>query len=294
MGRGCGPSVVGMDVKVVDYKSPSAAKEFTDSLRNTGFAVLVNHPINYDDVLRLQHDWLDFFKSERKWDFLPGENDQDGYRPVEEAERAVGAQVKDIKEYFHWYPWGRQPERESASALAYYQAGMDLACELLGWVEANTPEEISKNFSMPLSEMIKGTRRTLLRVLHYPPLRGDEPEGSIRAAAHEDINMITVLPASNEPGLQVLDLDGEWHDVPCDPGSVAINAGDMLDYATNGYYPSTTHRVVNPVGEAAKRSRVSTPLFLHPADDVVIAEGKTAFEFLAQRIKEIAGVDLKK
>ena len=100
--------------------------------------------------------------------------------------------------------------------------------------------------------------------------------------------------ASNEPGLQVLDLEGNWHDVPCDPGSVAINAGDMLDYVTGGYYPSTTHRVNNPTGESAKRSRVSTPLFLHPADDVVISEGKTAFDFLRDRIKEIAGVELTK
>jgi isopenicillin N synthase-like dioxygenase len=147
---------------------------------------------------------------------------------------------------------------------------------------------------MPLSQMIEGTSRTLLRILHYPPLRGDEPADAVRAAAHEDINMITVLPASNEPGLQVRDLEGNWHDVPCDPGSVAINAGDMLDYVTNGYYPSTTHRVNNPVGEAAKRARISTPLFLHPADDVLIAENKTAFEFLRDRIKQISGVELTK
>ena len=67
-----------MDVKVVDYRSPNAPREFTESLRNTGFAVLVNHPINYDDVLQLQSEWLDFFKSERKWEFLPGEGGQDG------------------------------------------------------------------------------------------------------------------------------------------------------------------------------------------------------------------------
>lgn len=283
-----------MDVAVVDYRSATAARDFTRSLRETGFAVLVNHPIDYAMVQRLQREWLDFFRSERKWDFLPGEGGQDGYRPMEEAETAVGYSKKDIKEYFHWYPWGRQPELESESASAVYQAGWSLAAELLSWVEANTPEEISKNFSMPLSHMIEGTRRTLLRILHYPPLRGDEPADAVRAAAHEDINMITVLPASNEPGLQVQDLQGNWHDVPCDPGSVAINAGDMLDYVTNGYYPSTTHRVINPVGEAAKRSRISTPLFLHPADDVLIAENKTAFDFLRDRIKQIAGVELQK
>ena len=186
-----------MDVAVVDYTSPDAPKQFTKSLRETGFAVLINHPIPYDIVLRLQNEWHDFFRSERKWNYLPSETEQDGYRPLEEAETAVGAEVKDIKEYYHWYPWGRQPEHESASAAAVYQAGWSLAAELLTWVEANTPEEISKNFSMPLSQMIEGTRRTLLRILHYPPLRGDEPADAVRAAAHEDINMITVLPAKS-------------------------------------------------------------------------------------------------
>ncbi|MGA0709178.1 MAG: 2OG-Fe(II) oxygenase family protein [Ilumatobacteraceae bacterium] len=283
-----------MDVAVVDYRSATAARDFTRSLRETGFAVLVNHPIDYSMVQRLQSEWLDFFRSERKWDFLPGDGGQDGYRPMEEAETAVGFSKKDIKEYFHWYPWGRQPEAESRVAREMYDSGFSLAAELLSWVEEFTPTEISKQFTMPLSEMINGTQRTLLRILHYPPLRGDEPEGSVRAAAHQDINMITVLPASNEPGLQVRDLTGKWHDVPCDPGSVAINAGDMLDYATGGFYPSTTHQVINPTGDAAKRSRVSTPLFLHPADDVVVAKGTTAFEFLRDRIKQIAGVELQK
>ncbi len=281
-----------MEVAVVDYRSADAPAQFTKSLRETGFAVVVNHPIDYSLVQRLQSEWLAFFRSERKWDYLPEVTGQDGYRPLEEAETALGAQVRDIKEYFHWYPWGRQPTTERASAAAVYQAGMDLGAELLSWVEANTPTEISKTFSMPLSQMIDGTRRTLLRILHYPPLRGDEPVGSVRAAAHEDINILTVLPAANEPGLQVRDLEGKWYDVPCDPGSVVINAGDMLKFVSNGYYPSTTHQVTNPVGESAKRSRVSTPLFLHPADDVMIAQNKTAFEFLRDRIREIAGVEL--
>ena len=283
-----------MDVAVVDYQLPDAPKRFTESLRDTGFAVLTNHPVQYDMVQRLQNEWLNFFRTGNKWDYLPGEGGQDGYRPLEEAEQAVGASLPDIKEYFHWYPWGRQPTVESASAAAMYQAGWSLAAELLTWVEANTPSSISKSFSMPLSEMIVGTRRTLLRILHYPPLKGNEPVGSVRAAAHEDINMITVLPAANEPGLQVRDLDGKWHDVPCDPGSVAINAGDMLKYVTEGYYPSTTHQVTNPTGDAATRSRVSTPLFLHPADDVMISQNKTAFDFLRDRIKEISGIELTK
>ena len=102
-----------------------------------------------------------------------------------------------------------------------------------------------------------------------------------------------MLPAANEPGLQVRDLAGNWHDVPCDFGSIAINAGDMLQLATGGYYPSTTHRVTNPTGDGARRSRLSLPLFLHPADDVVLAEGRTAFSYLRERIAELRSQDLK-
>ncbi|MCV5373598.1 hypothetical protein OFD18_36005, partial [Escherichia coli] len=79
-----------------------------------------------------------------------------------------------------------------------------------------------------LSEMINNSDKTLLRVLHYPPMTGEEEPGAIRAAAHEDINLLTVLPAANEPGLQVMSKDGEWIDVPCDFGNLIINIGDML------------------------------------------------------------------
>ena len=78
-----------MDVVVVDYRSATAARDFTRSLRETGFAVLVNHPIDYSMVQRLQREWLDFFRSERKWDFLPGEGGQDGYRPMEEDRKST-------------------------------------------------------------------------------------------------------------------------------------------------------------------------------------------------------------
>jgi isopenicillin N synthase-like dioxygenase len=137
--------------------------------------------------------------------------------------------------------------------------------------------------------MMDGSTRTLLRVLRYPPLPDHVPEGAVRAAAHEDINLLTVLPASDQPGLELLGTTGDWHAVPCDPGSLAVNGGEMLDLATGGYYPATTHRVVNPTGEAATRSRMALPLFLHPADDVVLAHGRTANEFLNERIVELRG-----
>ena len=84
-----------------------------------------------------------------------------------------------------------------------------------------------------------------------------------------------MLVAGTEPGLQVLDLNNQWHDVSCDPNTIIVNSGDMLKMASNQYYPSTTHRVVNPES-SANRSRYSMPLFLHPRDDVKLNDSYTA------------------
>jgi isopenicillin N synthase-like dioxygenase len=279
-----------MDVAVVDYQASDAHAQFARSLKETGFAVIVNHPIAPKLIEQVQNEWLEYFTSAYdKRAYLQGK-DGDGYFPPDVSETAKGANIKDLKEFFHIYPqWGQYPAEVAKTALDLFTQATDVAKTLLGWVERHTPEDVAKGYSMPLSHMVQGSSRTLLRILHYPPLRGDEPPGAVRAAAHEDINLITVLPAANEPGLQVKDSKGQWHDVPCDLGSLAINAGDMLQYASGGYFPSTTHRVVNPTGESAKRSRISMPLFLHPKDDVVLADGRTASSFLAERIAILRG-----
>lgn len=283
-----------MDVLVVDYQAPDAPERFTRSLRETGFGVVVNHPLPQQLVEDIYAEWLEFFDSDakRKYRFTP--EAQDGWFGPDVSETAKGNSMRDLKEFFHVYPWGQYPSEVSLKALEFAAIAKDIANTLLGWVEACTPPEISARFTVPLSQMMEGSTRSLLRILRYPPLTGDEPVGAVRAAAHGDINLLTVLPASNEPGLQVLDLDGNWHDVPCDFGSIAVNCGDMLELASGGYYPSTTHRVINPTGDAATRSRVSMPMFLHPADDVVLAEGRTAFSFLQERIAELRSQDLTK
>jgi isopenicillin N synthase-like dioxygenase len=212
---------------------------------------------------------------------------QTGWFPPDKSETAKGRSVRDLKEFFHVYDWSTYPDEVSDAALEYRKIATGVARTLLDWVEANTPPDVAARFSMPLSKMMDGSTRTLLRVLRYPPLIGEVPDGAVRAAAHEDINLLTVLPASNEAGLELLGTNGQWYPVPCDPGSLAVNGGEMLDLASGGYYPATTHRVVNPSGEAALRPRMSLPLFLHPADDVVLAEGRTAYEFLQQRIAEL-------
>jgi len=171
--------------------------------------------------------------------------------------------------------------------MNYYQLASGLAAELLDWVEKYSPADVAKLYREPLSNMIKDTPNTLLRVLHYPPLTGDEEPGAIRAAAHEDINLLTILPAANEPGLQVQQKDGQWADVPCDFGSLVINIGDMLQECSGGYYPSTSHRVINPTGKASSKSRISLPLFLHPRDEVVLSERHTQKSYLQERLREL-------
>lgn len=276
-----------MKLEAVDYQSENAAQEFVESLHKTGFGVLKNHPILQESVSSIYKNWQTFFNSQAKEDFLYNKDTQDGFFPSSISETAKGAKEKDIKEYFHYYPWGQCPEELKEELANYYRSAIDLASELLSWVEAYSPAEVAEKYSMPLSEMIKASEQTLLRVLHYPPFQGDEEPGAIRAAAHEDINLLTILPAANEPGLQVLTKDDTWLDVPCDFGNLIVNIGDMLQETSAGYFPSTTHRVINPDGTHLDKSRISLPLFLHPRPDVVLSERHTAKSYLTERLTEL-------
>lgn len=276
-------------VMAVSYTDPAAPALFAESLRRTGFGVIRDHPIPQALVEQIYAEWLGFFEGEAKYAYASGPDRHDGFFSPSVSEIAKGNSKRDLKEFFHIFPWGRYPAEVSDAARRYHELVSTLAGELLSWVEANTPAEVSAGFSMPLAGMIEGSPDTLLRVLRYPPLTGEEEPGAVRAAAHEDINLLTVLPASNERGLQLLTKDGEWADVPSDFGSLVINVGDMLQEASGGYYQSTTHRVVNPSGEGARRSRVSLPLFLQPRPDVVLSERYTAGSYLDERLREIRG-----
>ena len=271
----------------VDYQAPNAAELFVQSLRETGFGVLKNHPIQAETLTGMYERWGHFFAGDEKERFLFDAEKFDGFFPTRMAETAKGHSVRDLKEYFHYYPWGRCPEALQASNQSYYDQAVTLAAELLGWVESQTPNDVATGYKEPLSTMIQGSEQSLLRILHYPPLPDDRAPDAIRASAHEDINLLTVLPAANEPGLQVLAQNGEWLDVPCNFGNLIINIGDMLQEASGGYFPSTTHRVINPDGMDGTRSRISLPLFLHPRPDVVLSNRYTAGEYLTERLTEL-------
>jgi len=277
------------ELEAVDYNDPNADEKFVQSLRDTGFGVLKNHPIAESTVHDIYENWFGFFSSDNKRDFLFDAQRFDGFFPTDMAETAKGHSVKDIKEYFHYYPWGRCPDNLKQQLDDYYNQSVSLAATLLAWVEKHTPNSVSDNFREPLSNMIRNSDQSLLRVLHYPPLPKDVEPGAIRASAHEDINLLTILPAANEPGLQVKKRDNSWLDVPCDFGNLIINVGDMLQEASSGHFPSTTHRVINPAGTNARKSRISLPLFLHPRPDVRLSDRYTAGEYLEERLNELRG-----
>jgi len=276
-----------MQVQVVDYQVKDAPQLFVESLRQTGFAVLVNHPIQKKLVQSIYDHWYQFFCSDEKHEFNFDPQKQDGYFSPDISETAKGATKKDLKEYYHVYPWGRIPAQLEEEILIYYKKASTLAEELLTWVEENSSPEVAANYREPLAKMIQETPNTLLRILHYPPIADDADPDAIRAAAHEDINLLTILPASNEPGLQVLNKAGEWLDVPCEFGYLVINTGDMLQEASNGYFPSTTHRVINPSGERVNKSRISLPLFLHPRSEVQLSARHTQNSYLMERLREL-------
>ncbi|NVK25486.1 MAG: isopenicillin N synthase family oxygenase [Gammaproteobacteria bacterium] len=274
-------------LSVVDYQSENAAQEFVQSLHETGFGVLSNHPIQKELLESIYTNWAGFFASEQKHDFHFNVETQDGFFPSTVSETAKGFTKKDIKEYFHYYPWGQCPDELKAQLADYYQQANALATQLLNWVEEYSPADVSVKYSQALSSMVAESERTLLRVLHYPPITGDEEVGAIRAAAHGDINLLTVLPAANASGLQVKLKDDSWFDVPGDFGCIIVNIGDMLQEASGGYFPSTIHRVINPDNQDRSKSRISLPLFLHPKADVVLSERYTADEYLQERLREL-------
>lgn len=138
---------------------------------------------------------------------------------------------------------------------------------------------------------------SILRPIHYPPVHKDAPKNSVRAAAHEDINLITVMVGATTSGLELLDRDGKWLPVRNNEKQLVVDTGDMLQVLTNGLLPATTHRVVNP--DNFNDTRYSMPFFVHPNPDTMLNcipscrgtgekyEPVNSHEWLMQRLKEI-------
>jgi isopenicillin N synthase-like dioxygenase len=262
-----------MDVKVCNYSSSEFAKDFLASLLDTGFAVVTNHGVSEDLIRETQRVWKMFFLDDQdyKQAFVSPDGNM-GYKGWK-TEKAVGAKVPDLKEFYHWRPGGRPlPASLSGTTSDIFGQLEDVGIKLL---------EI-----LGYADCCKNSNNTILRTIYYPPVATDAEPGAVRSAAHEDINFITLLVAASAPGLQVKDTKGNWHDVPHEENSIVVNVGDMLQLASGGRFKSTTHRVVNP--DDSTSDRISMPLFVHPNPDTVLdGKGFTAGEFLAQRIAEI-------
>ncbi|MEM6942440.1 MAG: 2OG-Fe(II) oxygenase family protein [Pseudomonadota bacterium] len=273
-------------IATVSYTDPAAPAAFARSLHETGFAVLRDHPIAPDRIASLYTSWGAWFGGEEKHDWTRAPGAAAGYFPFQ-SENAKDSAVKDLKEFFHVYPDAPMPPTLQAETRAMHADLVAIGQRLLEWLQGESPAEVTDALSEPLPAMLEGSAMNLLRILHYPALDAPPEPGAVRAAAHGDINLITCLLAGSEPGLEAKDTEGRWHAVPCDPGMMVINAGDMLEMATGGYYPATVHQVVNPPEAQAGKPRFSSPMFLHPRPEVVLKPGTTADDFLNERLREI-------
>jgi isopenicillin N synthase-like dioxygenase len=270
-----------MDVKVCNLRSNDFEENLIDSVRNTGFVVITHHGIDHSFIKETQMAWKMFFlgdKASKELYINPADPNM-GYKGFK-SEKAVGAKKADLKEFFHWKPGQKMPrEVWELTQHMFYQLE-DVSMKILGVLD--------RHYDIPnpgFQDACWDSDNTLLRILYYPALDfGNEP-GAVRAAAHEDINFITLLVAASAPGLQVRDKKGEWHDVPHEENSVTVNIGDMLQLASGGLYRSTTHRVINP--DNSSSDRISMPLFVHPHGSTLLADGITAQKFLEQRLAEI-------
>lgn len=272
-------------IEAVDYRDTDAPVAFTRSLRETGFAVLQNHPIAPERIDAAYAAWSAFFADDGKAAYRAAPSGAEGYFPFR-TENAKGAAHKDLKEFFQVYPATALPPVAAGLTRDLYRDLFQIGETLLAWLDDNAPQDVRAGLSEPLTQMLKGSSECMLRVIHYPALEGIVvEEGAVRAAAHEDINLITLLLAGSAPGLEAADKDGNWHAVPCDRGMIVVNAGDMLQLATGGAFPSTTHRVVNP--SQGGGARFSMPMFVHPRPEVMLSKDKSAGAYLHERLVEI-------
>ncbi len=279
-----------------------------EGFRYFGFIILKDHAVSRELLQRAYAQSKAFFDLpvEEKRDYARGGDGQRGYTPFGK-EHAKTSKVGDLKEFWHVgrefpegsplatiYPpnvWPAQPADFRATFIELYEALEGAGFAML---EALAP---SLGVADDYFARMATNGNSILRLLHYPPIPKDADPNAVRAAAHEDINLITILVAAEGGGLELLDRNGEWLAIDTDPENLIVDAGDMLARITNDVIPATTHRVVNPNGPNV--SRYSMPFFMHPHSAALLecipdckgAGAKyppiTADAFLKQRLKEI-------
>lgn len=274
-----------MEVKVANLRSNEFEKDLISSVVDTGFVVVTHHGISDSLIREAQQNWREFFLNEQMYKnlFINGNDPNMGYKGLR-TEKAVGAKKADLKEYFHWKPGQQMPQAAYDPTARLFAQLEDVAGQILSVIDKENRKH--GDYSSYVEDCYQSDN-TIIRSLYYPAMDFNSDPGAVRAAAHEDINHITLLVAASAPGLQVLDKAGNWHDVPHEENSIVVNIGDMMQLASGGRYKSTTHRVINP--ENNTQDRVSMPLFVHPHSHTMLAPGKTAGQYLAERIAQIHG-----
>lgn len=282
--------------------------DITLGLKDYGFIILKDHTIEQKKIDRAYELVKTFFALplETKLKYKLNNGGQRGYTPFK-TEHAKDNKNPDLKEFWHVgrelattsqykgvYPenaWPTEIAEFKNIFMELYEA-MDITSQIL-------LEAIGKGLDLPseyFNDMIKDGN-SIIRTIHYPPTKGEDTKNSIRAAAHEDINLITMLVGATDSGLQLLERDGSWLDVNSRPGEIVVDTGDMMSRITNNLLPSTTHRVINPSTDSS--ARYSMPFFVHPHSKAMLKTipscvgvgisqpDITAGEFLTQRLKEI-------
>lgn len=298
----------------LDRPLEDIARDLGESFAEYGFAIVRDHGVPEDLIARAEEASRAFFalpeEAKRAYK-IEGIGGARGYTPFGQ-EQAKDAEVFDLKEFWHVgrdlpadHPlaqfmepnvWPAEVPEYEATMRELYLALEASGRRVLSAIAIHLGED--PRFFDPAIE----DGNSVLRLLRYPPLPEDAPDGAIRAAPHGDINAITMLLGAEEAGLELLTKKGEWLAVSPPPGALAVNIGDMLERLTNGRLRSTTHRVVNPRGDAVRRARYSMPFFLHFRPDYLIdplpsciAQGEEAsapepilaHDFLMQRLREI-------
>jgi len=305
-------------VNLADFLSSDINKknDFVESIgkafEEIGFVALDGHFLDSNFNKKLYKEIRSFFdlpqEIKNKYE-IPGISGQRGYVSFGK-ESAKGSKHGDLKEFWHF---GQYVENDD-KLLKEYPSNVEVSeneqFNIVGKQTYRLLEKTSKYVLRALALYLKLDEfyfdkyivngNSILRPIHYPPIL-EKPKDAVRAAAHGDINLITLLMGAQGRGLQVKNNKGEWIDAIASKDQLMINVGDMLSRHTNNKLKSTVHRVINPSKELMKKSRYSIPFFMHPISDMKLDvlescidennpksfEDITAGEFLNQRLVEL-------
>jgi isopenicillin N synthase-like dioxygenase len=278
-------------------------------LKDYGFIVLIDHPVDHKLTTKaydLIHQFFQLPEAKKREYTCKEGGGQRGYTAFG-VEHAKNSQFPDLKEFWHvgrdqlinpkfqqYFPaniWPSEIKDFEDTFLRLYSA-LDttsvVILDALG-MALDVPQSFFRNMLQD--------GNSILRPIHYPPLDARAPKNSVRSAAHEDINLITVMVGATTSGLELLDRDGKWLKVNTNDKQLVVDSGDMLSRLTNDVIPATTHRVVNP--DDASTNRYSMPFFVHPNPDTELScipscrgagekyPAINSHEWLMVRLKEI-------